>query len=417
MTSAVPPQSLKRVRKAASGIKGLTVKLGANGRLLWYWEPNRREKLEGWKPLAFSDDQLAAQAGALARNAEIETLRNGSTADFTGKVTRAPIKTLGDHALLYERNYLAHLSVNHQKNARAHLKRICSIFGDIAPNDIRPEHIGNWTDRMRGRGKWTEAGRQVSDTTANNHLRTYHALQNWIKNPYPKFGQGKSRDAVWEAEDEAAFIAAAYDLGLPGMALAMKLAIYTAARQSDLIGFTEAQLQPMRWLIDPQVKAALVADDGKIWGWQFIPSKSSEYDNVVQMHIPIMPDLLGDLRKALARNRARARAEGRLVTHILVNDRSGQPWQQRHFIRTWNEVRDHAVTKTGRTTMDALHWHDLRRTRVVRLKRQGLTHDRIAQLTGHSPKSVDAIMKVYGPVDSNMTARVIVDGEKKGARG
>ena len=57
--------------------------------------------------------------------------------------------------------------------------------------------------------------------------------------------------------------------------------------------------------------------------------------------------------------------------------------------------------------MDDPHWHDLRRSRVVELKRKGFTHDRTATLTSHEPGSIDAIMKVYGPVDSNMTAALI----------
>ena len=50
------------------------------------------------------------------------------------------------------------------------------------------------------------------------------------------------RAQVWELEDDAAFDAAAHELGFPGMALARELALFTAQRQSDLLAFTEHQL-------------------------------------------------------------------------------------------------------------------------------------------------------------------------------
>ena len=53
--------------------------------------------------------------------------------------------------------------------------------------------------------------------------------------------------------------------------------------------------------------------------------------------------------------------------------------------------------------MTGLVWHDLRRTRVVRLRRRGMPKEMIATITGHSPQSLDMMLKVYGPIDRNMT--------------
>ena len=424
---------LRRARLAAHAVKGLTVKPGAGGRLLWYWEPNRAEKAAGWKPLGFGADKAAAQLGADRRNADIAAWRRGDDPEPLGSETpgmereartlagstnqnvrathqnrQSAFMTIADHAHRYRTQYLIHKSTGHQRTAGSNLTLICKVFGDLLPGDIQPHHIAAWTDAMRGRGAYTAQGRQVSDTTAHNRLRTFTALRNWIANPHEKFGQPKGRHQLWEADDRAAFIAAAYDLGLPNMAFALKLAFYTGQRTQDLIAFTEAQLVEMQHLIDEEDRKALADKQGKVWGWQFVQAKGN-----VPMHIPFEPDILVELTRMIAHNRARDRTAGRLLTHVLVNEEGGgTPWLYRHFNRTWNRIKDHAIAKTGRTTMDELHWHDFRRSRVVQLKRMGFSHDRIATLTGHEPGSIDAIMKIYGPVDFNMTAALIADSNR-----
>ena len=52
------------------------------------------------------------------------------------------------------------------------------------------------------------------------------------------------------------------------------------------------------------------------------------------------------------------------------------------------------------------------RSRAVELKRQGFSHDRIATLTGHEADSINEMMKIYGPVDPNMTAALIADSNR-----
>lgn len=443
---------LRRARLAASAVKGLTVKPAAGGRLLWYWEPNRAEKAAGWKPLAFGTDKRGAITGAELRNAEVAAWRRGEDAPKVAqpvasddavaaaamarpadlKPAPTPARhsqflTIKEHADRYRTQYLVHKSPGHQRTAGSNLKLICEVFGDLLPGDILPHHITNWTDSLRGRGAYSHLGRKVSDTTAHNRLRTFRALLAWIKNPHERFSQPRGRSQIWEADDRAAFIAAANDLGYPLMALAMKLAFYTGQRTQSLLAMTEAQLVEMEYILDPRDRAHFVVksgpDKGKVIGWQFVQAKSERSEKPVGMHIPIEPALLAEVRAALARNRAVDRAprpDGsvpRLLTHVLVNETpgkpGGEPWLYRHFNRRWNEIKDHAIKATGRTGMDELVWHDLRRSRVVELKRQGYSHDRIATLTGHEPDSVNAIMKIYGPVDSNMTVALLADSAKK----
>ena len=57
--------------------------------------------------------------------------------------------------------------------------------------------------------------------------------------------------------------------------------------------------------------------------------------------------------------------------------------------------------------MRDLVWHDLRRTRVVRLRRMGMSEAQIATVTGTSPQTIMAMLKAYGPIDATMTAHAL----------
>ena len=70
-------------------------------------------------------------------------------------------------------------------------------------------------------------------------------------------------------------------------------------------------------------------------------------------------------------------------------------------------VLAHAARAAGRPHMTDLVWHDLRRTRVVRLRRRGMPKEAIASITGTSSASIEAMLKVYGPIDPTITANAI----------
>jgi hypothetical protein len=195
---------------------------------------------------------------------------------------------------------------------------------------------------------------------------------------------------------------------MPSLALAIELALYTAQREGDLIGFTEPQLQPLD-LHDPLLRDRLAGDDGRVMGWCFSQHKTSTEYAGVQMQIPLEPTILAKVETAIRRNRAvdRAAEPPRLLTHVLVDDRTGRPWKQRAFIDAWRRVLDHAAERAARPQMTELVWHDLRRTRVVRLRRRGMPKEMIASITGHSLQAINEMLKVYGPVDPTVTAAAI----------
>lgn len=78
----------------------------------------------------------------------------------------------------------------------------------------------------------------------------------------------------------------------------------------------------------------------------------------------------------------------RVSTVILVNSR-GRPWLERSFRDAWHA----AYIKSG--IEDDLHFHDLRGTAITRLAEAGCTTPEIAAISGHTMKSVEAILESY----------------------
>jgi hypothetical protein len=394
-------------------IKGLRSRTRASG-TYYFWEPTPDERRANWSTISFGKDLAAAIAGSEARNLEIRLWQTGGARPAH---VRAIVRrdTVAACARRYEEEHIANLRTEKARaNAKSLLRHVVELFGDLDVDEVRAAHVHDWRDRMMGEGKWTGQKRLCSHHTAHNRLRSGRAFWNWMKaparaittvNPFENFElrEPAPRNQLWERDDQGAFTAAAYALGLPSMALAIELAIYTAQRESDLIGMTEHQLTDQFAIHDARLSERFGGTDGRIVGWDVTQRKTLNAGI-----IPLEPQIREKVEAAIRTNRARDRAAGRIVTHVLIDDSTGKPWAVHRFIRAWQKIVDHAATQADRPNMRDLHWHDLKRTRVVRLKRLGLDRDAIAALTLTSPKSIDKMLSVYGPSDPTQTAYTLI---------
>ena len=73
---------------------------------------------------------------------------------------------------------------------------------------------------------------------------------------------------------------------------------------------------------------------------------------------------------------------------VVLTTKTDRPWKARYFKAQWEE----ASKKAGITE---LHFHDLRGTAVTMLAEAGCTTPQIAAITGHSLKTVTAILDKY----------------------
>ena len=388
----------------------------------WYWQPSRTLRAAGWEPVALGKDRAAAVRIAEARNEEVDAWKNGGKIP-RGIRARSATGTFGALIDRYRRDIVHGTKPSGAPRLKPRtrivyetgLKRLETWGGKhplafITPARVRA--LRDATARPIAKGgighaaahNLLKVGRQVFAFGENIDAIPKGA------NPFANFDLAAPppRSASWSEEDQAAFVAAAYELGYPSMALAIELAIYTAQRESDLIAFTEPQFQALR-IHNPAVHERLAGDDGIVRGWVFAQIKTTTEYAERLMEIPFEPEIRAKVEAAIRTNRARDRAATppRLITHVLVNDATGLPWNQRHFIRTWSKIADHAAKRTGRDGMRKLVWHDLRRTRVVRLRRHGHDKTTISAITGLDPKSIDEMLKIYGPIDPTITAAAI----------
>lgn len=400
----------------------LVGKTNKAGLTSWYWQPSKTLASAGFKAHSLGKDEGAAIAEARRLNAEVEAWRQGGQLPIKVK----PFRAQGTVGALVERYRREHLNgkkpdgrpLIRDKTREAYetaLKRIEAWAGSQPLAYVTPARVRALRDAT---ARPLDQG-GIGHAPAYALLKTLRQLFAFAEsvdlmprgtNPATSFAlpPPPPRAELWELDDDAAFDAAAYDLGLPGMVLARKLALYTAQREGDLIKFTEAQLQELA-ILNPEVRKVLAREDGKVMGWCLAQTKTSTDYRRTELALPLEPGILAEVDTAIRANRARDRAAEprRLLTYVLVDERTGQPWKKRDFIKCYRRILAHAAKATGRQHLNELTWHDLRRTRVVRLRRQGFGKDFIGAITGLGPNTIDAMLKVYGPIDPTITAAAL----------
>jgi hypothetical protein len=404
------------------------------GIVSWYWQPSKTLAAAGWKAMTLGKDEGNAIVQARKRNEEVDAWRTGGGRPI--EVKRHVDKGTVDALIArYRREVIEGINPAtgrrqlKPKTIEAYetaLKRISVWAGKHPIAYVTPARIRALRDLTAKPvikdkdGKVTGGG--IGHSAAFNLLKTVRQLFAFAEsvdliakgsNPATSFGLGAPppRRQLWELKDDAAFDAAAIALGMPSMALARELALYSAQREGDLITFSEAEYRDID-IDNVLVRERFAAKDGSVKGWDLAQGKTSDEYVSVELKIPFEPQLRAKVERAIATNRARDRAADpqRLITYVLVDDRTGMPWKKRAFIDAWTEILAHAAKSTGRTHMTDLVWHDLRRTRVVRLRRRGMDPAMIASITGHSPASINMMLKVYGPVDATITAAALASG-------
>lgn len=398
---------------------GKTNKAGVTS---WYWQPSKTLRDAKWSPVSLGKDEGAAIAKARELNQQVEAWKAGGPRPQDIARRRQP-GTVSGLVARYRREHVEgnkpdgrpRLRPKTREAYETGLARIEEWAGPHPVNYVTPARVRALRDAT---ARPVDQG-GIGHAPAYSLLKTLRQLFAFAEsvdlipkgsNPATSFDlpPPPPRSNLWELDDDAAFDAAARDLGLPGMALARELALYTAQREGDLIGFTEGQLQPLE-ILNPLVRQLFAGADDRVMGWQLTQTKTSTDYRRTELSIPFDPALLDKVESALRTNRARDRSADprRLLSYVLVDDRTGLPWKKRDFIKAYRKVLDHAADKTGRPHMKELVWHDLRRTRVVRLRRRGLGKDMIGAITGLDPKSIDAMLKVYGPIDPTITAAAL----------
>lgn len=410
----------------------------------WFWQPSKTLYDAGWRSIPLGHDEGRAIEEARAINKRVAAWRLGGPGP--GEVRKYVARGTGLE--LIARYRAEHLDAKHQHGPRAGqyklaartrenyetpLKRLEMWMGDMLLEAVTPNRVRVLKNTLTG----PEAKGGIGHAPAFQMLKMGRQLFAFAiatdmvpigHNPFLKFGLGApdARRTIWKHAHEKAFDDAALRLGRPGMVLARKLALYSAQRETDIIRFTENDYQSIE-LFDPTLIQHFGDKDGVVKGWVL----ERQNKTGMPLEIPFDTALRAEIEAAFRTNRARDRAATpqRLVTYLLVDEKQGTPWKQRHFITIMREILADAARVTGMAEMNELVWHDHRRTRVVRLRRMGMPKEQIATVTGTSNQTIDAMLAAYGPIDAQMTAHALAAAanhetaqaaaieEKKGKKG
>jgi integrase len=154
-------------------------------------------------------------------------------------------------------------------------------------------------------------------------------------------------DSIWTAQDEAAFLARAPS----HLHLSLLLALWTGQRQGDILRLAWSAYDGTHIRLRQQKTGARVV-------------------------IPV-----GGPLKRLLDSMPR-------LSPIVVTTSDGKPWQQNSFQQAWGR----ACKRAG---VVGVTFHDLRGTAVTRLALAGCTEAEIASISGHSLRSVHAILDAH----------------------
>jgi integrase len=245
------------------------------------------------------------------------------------------------------------LAASTRRSYIALIKRIEKAFGDFplaAVTDRRSRGVFlAWRDRLA-----VNAGRRQADYAWSALARLFSwgfdrglVLDNPCKAGGRLYRGGSRAENIWTADDEAAFL----ERTSKHLHLALMLALWTGQRQGDLLG--------LPW---------------SAYNGTHIRLRQSK--SGVRVIIPVGARLKAALDAAPKRS-----------TLILTNS-DGNPWTSDGFRRSWGK----ACKAAG---IVGVTFHDLRGTAVTRLALAGCTEAEIATITGHTLRSVRAILDTH----------------------
>lgn len=228
---------------------------------------------------------------------------------------------------------------------------ICALIGDERIEDIAPPVVAEMKRLGKDRPWQTNYMLRVLRLLFSFGVREGYCTTN----PARGFRQLRTRprEAVWTHEQERRFLSACEEMGRPSVALAYRIAVWTAQRQAGVLRLSWTDYR-----------------DGALHVRQ---SKTGR---------PVVIPVIGPL--------AEAPETAPRVATVIVADERGLPWSAHHFRHVFKRI----MRAAG---VEGVRFQDLRRTAIVRLAEAGCTVPEIAAISGHRIDDCQRILEVYLP--------------------
>jgi hypothetical protein len=348
----------------------------------WFWQPSSKLRALGWRPQRLLVATLAeAMERAEQLNGELDEWRARQ-----GQPKRPPGAAAGTVAALiadYKASkWFIKLAPRTARDYGHYLDAIATWAADMPARAITPPAVQAFHDMMavrtegRGRNRRTirtparaaaavrvlsallAAGRRLGYVPVNAAAGAGISVQ-------------RQRDPVlWTPELLAHMVATADAMGWRSQGTAMLLNYWCGQRQADILALPPYRLE----------QGAIVLQQGKT-------------RRRVSLPVHLVPELVARLEGERGRNTVLAS-----TTHLLLHDRTTQPWLNYTFTHVFAEIREAAAAGLpahGLPPMPAcasLRWMELRHAAVTVLHAAGVDPLGIAAITGHTPGSVQSIL-------------------------
>jgi hypothetical protein len=382
------------------------------GKTLHYWQPSQKLRALGWTPVRLSDDEATAIDQARARNAELEAWRAGQLAQASAAEappnasTGAPLAkraidkaapgTLDELIRAYRQStYWNELKPQTRRGYDQCLERLADWAGDAPRAAISPKRVADFYSIMRSGTPALAAAIVRVGSLLWSRGRLLGLVGD--ANPFAQQslkGGGKS-GLIWPRAAIDWIVATADALGRPSIGTAVLVNSWIGQRQADTL--------------------RLKRDLGAVGGRALRQRKTG---SVAKLPVHLIPEVAARVELQLELNDAAADAAALpRSTALLIDERTGRPWQEDTFRHVFAEIRAAAAEaldgaeleidwlrpgKDGddprafKIALRELQFMHLRHTAVVYLAEANVDVLSIAAITGHSPKTCTQILDTYG---------------------
>lgn len=361
-------------------IQFFTERKNADGTIRYYWQPSAKWRVLGFPVTALPQEETAAKKKALELNAELKYWAK-SNPDIVNPHQDKQVVQRGSFDTLLSTYRMSpsfrNLAENTRKDYEIRFKQLLEIFRGELVRTITPAVCYKLYEKQC-------ALRGVP--AANDLFKVFRRLLSYAmqpplclidSNPASRITLTKEqpRDSVWSPEAIDAFLETA-DSYRPSIGLAVRLAVMTAQRQSDIL--------KMKWS-------------------DYHGDTISVTQN--KTGAKVFPLVFGDLKQRLDTMEKRS-------VCIVADERTGKPYNSDQFKKLFKKTKIRAQKAHPEIDFSNIKFIDLRRTAAVRLAEAGCTAFELSAITGHSITQSQAILEVYVPRNATM-ARAAVDKLKQ----
>lgn len=373
-------------------ITGLRERARADGTVRLWWEPSARARELGFDPVEL-DAARPTWSVAQARRINAEVTAAAATGT---KPVRTGTRTVLDLVETYlQSKRFKRQKPGTQRSYRGFFNRIVQDWGHRSVASITKPQVAEWMEDIAATGKLTMAARLVSHLSL---LMTHAELLGWRAentNPCTRLGgtgaAGRDRVCSWSEFD--AVCMAGTTLGWHAAVLATRLALYTGARQTDILG---ARLDQFQLRAVPGMVDAVTGQAAAVLIWSH---KRSKRGNAA--HVPLHPDIAGPVQEWITG----LPPDAELLLYDEATGRGyldGNPYL---FQKRWQAMR--ALAAQSIPSVASLMFRDLRRTFSVRAREGGATLDDAGDVLGNQLSTNQDLRLIYTPAQVEPALRAV----------